>query len=45
MTEKRSAWSVKVPGFPPFTMAGEACTLDEALQFARSIWPDARIIE
>ena len=45
MTDKRSAWCVRVPGYPPFTVAGEACTRDEALQAARLIWPNAEIME
>ncbi len=43
--EQRTAWRVKVPGFPTFVMAGEPCTRDEALQAARLIWPDAEIME
>lgn len=41
---KRSAWTVKVPGFPPFTMTGEACTHSKAVQAARLIWPNAEIV-
>lgn len=40
---KRFAWTVSVRGYASFTMAGEPCTLEEALQVARSIWPDAEI--
>lgn len=42
---KRAAWTVAVPGYRPFTMAGEACTREEALQVARSIWPNAEVLE
>lgn len=42
---KRNAWTVVVPGYPPFTMAGEPCTREEALRVARSIWIDAEVIE
>lgn len=41
----RSAWQVKVPGYPPLTMAGERCTRAEALRDARVIWPLAEIID
>lgn len=40
---KRNAWSVLVPGYARFTMVGEPCTREEALQFARSIWPVAEV--
>lgn len=45
MPEKRSAWKVKLPGYEPFTMAGEPCTRDEALQAARLIWLNAEVME
>lgn len=41
----KSAWTVLVPGRNPFTMTGEACTREEALQAARVIWPDAELAE
>ena len=40
---KRTAWTVLVPGYAPFTMAGEACTEAEALAAVRTIWPDAEV--
>lgn len=43
MSDLRSAWTVIVPGYPPFTMAGEPCTRSEAEQAARLIWPNAEI--
>lgn len=40
---KRASWTVIVPGYRPFTMAGTACTREEALQTVRSIWPEAEV--
>lgn len=45
MNELRSAWQVKVPGYPPLTMAGERCTRTNALRDARVIWPHAEILD
>ena len=39
--ERRCAWTVLVPGYPPFTMAGEPVTRAEALADVRGRWPDA----
>lgn len=39
--ERRCAWTVLVPSYPPFTMAGEPCTRAEALADVRGRWPDA----
>lgn len=38
--ERRCAWTVLVPGYLPFTMAGEPVTRDEALADVRGRWPD-----
>lgn len=40
---KRASWTVIVPGYRPFTMAGAVCTREEALQTVRSIWPEAEV--
>ena len=41
----RAAWKVIIPGYRPFTLAGEPITRDQALAIVRSIWPDAEIGE
>jgi ABC-type polysaccharide/polyol phosphate transport system ATPase subunit len=41
MTKK--SWKVLLPGLPPITMGGEACTYQEALRCARLIWPEAEV--
>jgi len=41
--ERRCAWTVKIPGYRPFTMISEPITHTEALYDARSRWPAADI--
>lgn len=41
--ERRCGWTVRVPGYPPFIMAGQPITYAEALEAVQVRWPDARI--
>lgn len=41
MTKK--SWKVLLPGRTPIAMVGEACTYEEALAYARGIWPQAEV--
>lgn len=43
MTKKN--WSVSTPGYAPFPMLtlDEALSHDEALAWARSIWPECKV--
>lgn len=41
--ERRCGWTVLVPGYPPFIMAGQPITYAEALEEVQGRWPDARI--
>ena len=41
--ERRCAWKVVIPGYPPFTMMSEPITRDEALSDVRGRWPDGDV--
>lgn len=41
--EKKACWIVSLPG-KRFPMVGEPCTKEEALAYARGIWPSAEVI-
>ena len=38
----KSRWMITIGG-KTFAMVGEPCTEQEALAFARGIWPDAKV--
>lgn len=42
-SDRHKSWIVTVPGYPPFTMGGDACTEAEARATAALIWPWAKI--
>lgn len=39
----KSCWFVLLPGGRRFPMVGGVMSRDEALEFARGIWPDAEV--
>lgn len=42
--EVKPCWVVVLPG-KRFNMVGEPCTMEEALAYVRSIWPNAIGVE
>ncbi len=38
---RRAAWDILIPGYGSRRMIGQPCTRDEALKYARGIWPCA----
>lgn len=39
----KACWMVLLPGCRPFPMVGTKCSEDEALAYARGIWPNAEV--